>query len=63
MNSILRAILTWLSTHATFRLYSSGIPVGKLFGGHDLQGVTDAYIVLVITIGPVVIFNGCWQTA
>jgi hypothetical protein len=61
--NLVKLALSWLASHAKFDIYTSQIPVGHRFGGHDIPGITDAYIVLVITIAGNPIFTGCWQTA
>jgi len=60
---MLRLILNWLLRSAEFRLYGSRVPVGKQWGGHDVHGVTDSWLVLYVSVKGQVLVSGCWQTS
>jgi hypothetical protein len=58
-----KKLLEWVLSRATLRIYTSPSPLGRRLGGADIPGVTDAYIILEITIAGIVSFTGYWQTA
>jgi hypothetical protein len=58
-----KAILAWLLAMASLEIHTSAIPEGRRLGGADLPGVTDAYIVLHVSLKGIFVFSGYWQTA
>jgi len=58
-----KVLLNWLLAHATLKLYNSDRPAGRRLGGHDIPGVTDAYIILEIALSGVISFTGYFQTS
>jgi len=59
---MIKVILNWLLTKATFKLYASPTPIGRRLGGHDVAGVTDSYIILHIQVSDI-LFLGHFQTS
>jgi hypothetical protein len=60
---MLSAILACLLKNATFNLYTSGQPIGRRLGGHDIPGIADCYIILHIEVGGQIVLLGYFQTA
>lgn len=60
---IWRLLLNWVINHVTFKLYNSDRPIGRRLGGHDIPGVTDAYIILEFWVEGVISFSGYFQTS
>jgi len=60
---MIKTILNWILSNATFKLYASPTPIGKRLGGHDVAGVTDSYVILHIQVRNTIIFLGHFQTS
>jgi hypothetical protein len=60
---MIKWVLNWILARAQFRLYTSATPIGQRLGGHDIPGVTDSYIILVLLFGGNIVFQGHFQTA
>ena len=63
MIRITKWALAWLISHATFKITTSPTPEGNPLGGHDIQGVPDTYIIILIEVGPAIILHGYWQAS
>lgn len=59
---IWRTLLGWVVNHFTFSIHASSVPQGKYLGGHDVQGVTDCYIILELSALGIIEFTGYFQT-
>jgi len=60
---VIKIILNWILKNAHFRLFSSTIPQGQRFGGHDVKGVVDSYIILEIIAAGRIVLLGHFQTS
>jgi len=60
---MLQKLLNWILARTTFKLYNSDRPAGRRLGGHDIPGVTDAYIILDLALSGVIAFTGYFQTS
>ncbi len=67
MNRLLWALFLTLLNRAIaaaeFQLYASDTPLGKRIGGHDIPGVKDKFLVLVVGLRNWKRFTGYWQSA
>jgi hypothetical protein len=59
---LLKAILNWILRNATFRLYTSPVPIGRRLGGHDDPLLPDLFLVLDIRAGGRILLLGHFQT-
>jgi hypothetical protein len=58
-----RMLLGWVIDHFRFNLSTSPVPKGKYLGGHDIPGVTDAYVIIELSAAGIIEFTGHFQTA
>ena len=61
MIRIVKWALSWLVSHATFKITTNDTPEGKPLGGHDIPELPDKYIIVLIEVGPAIILHGYWQ--
>jgi hypothetical protein len=57
----IKTMVNWLLSKATFEVHAQGVPDGKLWGGGDVPGVRDTYLVLDVRVGGKTVLKGCWQ--
>jgi hypothetical protein len=57
-----KMILAWVVAHFTFSIHASTVPQGKYLGGHDIPGVTDAYVIIELSAAGIIEFTGYFQT-
>lgn len=60
---MIKWILNNILGKAKLRIYTSHEPHGRRLGGHDIQGVSDSFIILEVSWSGPVVFEGHWQTS
>ena len=63
MVQIVKWAISWLLSHATFRIFTSPTPEGNRLGGHDDPQLPDLYIIILAEVGPAIILHGYFQTS
>jgi hypothetical protein len=59
---MLERIVGWILRNATFRIYTSAVPIGRRLGGHDDPQLPDYFIILDIRAGARILVLGYFQT-
>ena len=61
MLTLVKLALSWLYSHATFKLYLSQLPIGRHIGGHDIPQIPNGYIILDVRAGDRIVVLGYFQ--
>ena len=60
---IVKWAISWLISHATFKVFTSPTPEGNRLGGHDDPQLPNLYIIILVEVGPAIILHGYFQTS
>jgi hypothetical protein len=59
---MLERIIGWILRNATFRIYTSAVPIGRRLGGNNDPLLPDIFVILDIRTGALILVLGYFQT-